>query len=103
MARGGYRPGSGRPRKGEAAPQDEARVASESDETVTPLEYMLRVVNDPAADQMRRDRMAIAAAPFVHPKAGEPIGKKAERVEKAKVAEVGTEWEDALSGPSAIQ
>jgi hypothetical protein len=34
----------------------------------TPLEYMLRVMRDPAADSTRRDDMAKAAAPYVHPK-----------------------------------
>jgi len=37
----------------------------------TPLEYMLAVMTDPTADALRRDRMAIAAAPYVHPRAGE--------------------------------
>jgi phage terminase small subunit len=36
-----------------------------------PLEYMLKVMNDPKADPARRDRMAVAAAPFLHPKRGE--------------------------------
>ena len=34
----------------------------------SPLEYMLRVMRDGQADQKRRDAMAQAAAPFVHPK-----------------------------------
>jgi hypothetical protein len=37
-------------------------------EGITPLEYMLNVVRDPMAAPDRRDRMAIAAAPFVHPR-----------------------------------
>jgi hypothetical protein len=32
-----------------------------------PLAYMLRVMRDPDAPAERRDRMAIAAAPFCHP------------------------------------
>jgi len=35
---------------------------------VTPLDYMMAVVKDPNAHPLRRDTMAIAAAPFVHPK-----------------------------------
>lgn len=83
MARGGARPGAGRPRKsattadlpksrkapkGKAAPDvllpdiTEPAAAKGS----TPLEYMLRVMNDVESDPMRRDRMAMAAAPFVH-------------------------------------
>ena len=34
----------------------------------TPLEHMLAVLHDPKADPDRRDRMAIAAAPFIHPR-----------------------------------
>jgi hypothetical protein len=34
----------------------------------TPLEYMLRVMRDEAADEKRRDSMAQAAAPYIHPK-----------------------------------
>ena len=34
----------------------------------TPLEHMLAVLHDPKADADRRDRMAVAAAPFVHPR-----------------------------------
>jgi hypothetical protein len=98
MARGGYRPGAGRPRTGESAPGDEAEAAAQESD-VTPLEYMMAVINDPKADPLRRDRMAIAAAPFVHPKAGE-TGKKEERAAQAKTAQNGTEWEDLLKGPT---
>lgn len=35
---------------------------------VTPLEYMLKVMRNPKADDSRRDDMAKAAAPYVHPK-----------------------------------
>ena len=35
---------------------------------VSPLEHMLAVLHDPKADPDRRDRMAVAAAPFVHPR-----------------------------------
>jgi hypothetical protein len=34
----------------------------------TPLQYMLRVLRDPNAADKRRDAMATAAAPYVHPK-----------------------------------
>jgi hypothetical protein len=33
-----------------------------------PLEYMLRVMRDPAASHARRDDMAKAAAPYLHPR-----------------------------------
>lgn len=50
---------------------------------MSPLEYMLSVMNDSAADPSRRDRMAQAAAPFVHARAGE-VGKKEVAADKAK-------------------
>lgn len=70
MARGGYRPGAGRPKGAKSKPKDEVYVPPQE----TPLEYMLAVMNDPGADSARRDRMAIAAAPFVHPRK-EPVGQ----------------------------
>ena len=35
---------------------------------ITPLEYMLKVMRNPKLDGARRDDMAKAAAPYVHPK-----------------------------------
>jgi hypothetical protein len=43
----------------------EAQKAAKS-AGITPLEYMLSVVRDPEARSDRRDRMAQAAAPYVH-------------------------------------
>lgn len=34
----------------------------------TPLDYMLKVMRNPKAEDSRRDDMAKAAAPYVHPK-----------------------------------
>jgi hypothetical protein len=61
----------------------------ENSERLEPLDYMLSVMNDPMADKDRRDRMAIAAAPFVHPRIAEGKGKKQEKDEKAKTAGAG--------------
>jgi hypothetical protein len=33
-----------------------------------PLEYMIRVMRDEAAESTRRDEMAKAAAPYLHPR-----------------------------------
>ncbi len=80
--RGGKRPGAGRragiPNKASIARQQAVAASGE-----TPLDYMLRVMRDPASDDERRDQMAKAAAPYVHPrlaaiqhtgKDGGPIG-----------------------------
>lgn len=37
----------------------------------TPLEYALTVMNDPREPKDRRDRLAVAAMPYVHAKKGE--------------------------------
>jgi hypothetical protein len=58
-------------------------------EGVDPLTYMLRVLNDGAADPARRDRMAIACAPFVHPRQGDGTGKKKDLGDKARAASRG--------------
>lgn len=48
---------------------------------MSPLDYMLSVMRSAEADPVRRDRMAIAAAPFVHPRK-EPVGQgKREKAE----------------------
>ncbi len=56
--------------------------------TELPLEYMVRVMNDPHVDDGRRDRLAVAAAPYLHPKVGES-GKKEQKAAKAKDAGKG--------------
>lgn len=59
-------------------------------ENLTPLDYMLKVMNDAEAEKERRDRMAIAAAPFVHARKGEGgIGKKDEKADRAQKAAAG--------------
>jgi hypothetical protein len=45
----------------------EARAAAEAT-GILPLDYMLSVMRDPNTEPKRRDSMAIAAAPYLHPK-----------------------------------
>jgi hypothetical protein len=95
MRTGGYRPGAGgvrkKPQGVHPLPADivkDARAAK-----MQPLEYMLAVMNDQTADVTRRDRMAIAAAPFCHPRVAEMTkGKKDQQSEAAEMAGVGTSW-----------
>lgn len=58
---------------------------------LTPLEYMLNVMNDPnEKDSVRKDRMAIAASPYCHPRKGEAgTGKKDEQGDRAATAAKG--------------
>lgn len=90
MASGGFRAGAGRP-KGATAPKAKAiKVAPDIKKAarksgMTPLDYMLTVMNDSEADHDRRDRMAIAAAPFVHEKPSDrALGKKEQAQLKAE-------------------
>lgn len=51
---------------------------------------MLKVMNNDEADQNRRDRMAIAAAPFVHPRMSDNrFGKGDEKAAAAEEASAG--------------
>ncbi len=90
MPRGGYRPGAGRPKgsgkkRKEAAPMPPLSAAAAEPETRTPLEYMLAVMNDPSASVERRDRMAVAAASYLHGRGAGGVVPKGKR-EMAKDA-----------------
>lgn len=65
-------------------------VTTETGEKLEPLEYALRVMNDPKEPKDRRDRLCIAAMPFLHPRKGEAgTGKKDEQAARAKIAGAG--------------
>lgn len=55
---------------------------------MTPLEYALQVMNDPREPKERRDRLCVAAMPFVHVKKGEG-GKREKAAENANTASKG--------------
>jgi hypothetical protein len=101
MARGGYRPGAGRPKGARTVslvPVAESAAATMDGKARSPLDYMLDVMNDPGADDGRRDRMAVAAAPYVHARAADAkLGKKEEAEQAAMTAERGTSWEHLLN------
>lgn len=63
MARG--RKTGGRQKGARNRATKEARAAAAAT-GVLPLDYMLSVMRDPAADHKRRDAMAKAAAPYLH-------------------------------------
>ena len=65
MARG--RKTGGRQKGARNRATEEARAAAAAT-GVLPLDYMLSVMRDPAADLKRRDAMATAAAPYLHSK-----------------------------------
>ena len=66
----GSRPGERRGGRVKGSPnkvtaQRQAEIAASGE---TPLDYMIRVMRDPAVEHNRRDEMAKAVAPFVHPR-----------------------------------
>lgn len=92
MAKGGYRPGAGRPKGSPNKPKatDQQPTPAPAPQVGSPLEYMISVMNDLAADDARRDRMAIAAAPYVHGKAADAApGKKEQKQARAEEAAGG--------------
>jgi hypothetical protein len=65
MAKGGKREGAGRkPGTPNKATQEQRDAIAASG--LTPLEYMLQVMRDEAADETRRLEAAKSAAPFCH-------------------------------------
>jgi hypothetical protein len=93
MSHGGRRLGAGRPKGSKNRRQLYSRGPSEP--VATPLKYMLAVMNDSKADPLRRDKMAIAAAPYLHKRASES-GKKDAAADAAKDAGLGSDWGDDL-------
>lgn len=65
--RGGKRPGSGRPPGAPNKASIEREKAIKASGLV-PLDYMLSVMRDDQQSPERRDDMAKAAAPYVHPR-----------------------------------
>lgn len=65
MAKGGARPGAGRP-AGLPNRKTAELVASVAASGLTPLDYMLSILRDTRADPVNRMDMAKAAAPYCH-------------------------------------
>ncbi len=57
-------------------------------ENITPLEYLLKIMRDETLDKDVRSRAAIAAAPFIHQKAGE-VSPKNQATDRAILASRG--------------
>lgn len=64
---GGPRPGAGR-KKGSVSVRSVETIAASLPNGVSPVEYMLGVLHDPASDEKSKAWAAEKAAPFVHPK-----------------------------------
>jgi hypothetical protein len=123
MSRGGPRPNSGRPRlppnqtiigtRPELNEDDKAAISGLPKSTdrariidgelvlptgwITPLEYLATALNDSTASDARRDRIAMALAPYLHARRAEVgIGAKQKAEEQAKKAGDGTAWAGIL-------
>lgn len=55
-------------RKGSINKATAEKIAAERNSGLMPLDYMLQVMRDESALQPRRDEMAKAAAPYLHPR-----------------------------------
>lgn len=95
MARGGYRPGSGRP-KGSRTARLPAAATTEAGE-LNPLSYLLSVMRDKAQPVETRLRAAGMALPYTAQKPAQSTAKERREAE-AMDAERGTSWERLLSG-----
>lgn len=87
---GGRRPGAGRPRK---HPRPEAPAPAAEAKTADlgysdPLDFLMAVVNDPAASRTERIRAAMAVAAYRHAKKGDK-GIKEQRGDAAHSAASG--------------
>lgn len=96
---GGRQKGS----RNKATARREREIAKGGD---TPLEYMLKVMRNAKADATRRDDMAKAAAPYVHPKLASlqhtgPKGGPIQTIDLSKMSTDDLERLEALFGPLA--
>ena len=85
MARGGQRNGAGRKR---GVPNRLAKANIEKAEKTgaMPLDYMLAIMRNSKADNERRDAMARAAAPYLHPRLA-TVEYKAESFDVSKLTD----------------
>lgn len=67
MARGGFRPGAGRP-KGSQNRTTVEQIEAVKATGMTPLEYLTSVYQDVGQEESKRIDAAKAAAPYVHAK-----------------------------------
>jgi hypothetical protein len=101
MARGGKRPGAGRP-KGSKDKMPSVEVLQEATghdlADLTPLDMMLAIMRHPDMPPALRIQMAKDAAPYCHPKpTDKKPGKKEQAAEAARNAGAGSSWGDDLA------
>jgi hypothetical protein len=86
----------------------QARLIVEADiqpGKMLPLDYLLMVINDETTAPDRRDRLAIAACPYCHPRLIEPekVTKKDRQEVAAETAGRGTPWAEDIEFENRAQ
>lgn len=107
MPHGGFRPGAGRPRGARNLSTlarerggTPAELSSNPGEVLSPGEYLLRRMNDPAASPAERLRCAAALLPFYHARISEHRrGKKEIAEEEALAVSEDSFWATHLPPP----
>jgi hypothetical protein len=82
LPKGGRRSGAGRP-KGAISLSTRAIIEAAKSNGEMPIDYMLRIMRDENAPDARRDRMARAAAAYLHSKLSSIEDEEAQDTERA--------------------
>ena len=94
MPVGGKREGAGR-KPGSLNRRSKEAAEQAKREGITPLDYMLKIMRDESSDLDRRDDMAKACAPYIHPRLQSTTvkgtGDEGEIVTKLKIEYVNAE------------
>ena len=101
MAKGGARPGAGRPRKYPVAMTIPASPSAV--QQLMPLDFLMAIFRDNRVNLDYRMRAAIAALPFCRPRlADNRFGKRDAALENAYAAGENSEWADELGADPRI-
>lgn len=107
MARGGYRPGAGRPKGAKSTAPTERQVDTaertlqraprRSKKFRSAAEFAMHAINDPDVPLDAKVKLTQALLPFQSPKvAAGGLGKKDAAQQAAKTAGAGSHWGDLL-------
>lgn len=94
MAKGGARPGAGRPR-GSPNRIQMATIEAARGDAENAVAYLRSLMLDTSVDVTRRDRAAVVLA-SIENRWQRPIGKKQADEERARTCHLNTEWEHLL-------
>jgi hypothetical protein len=101
MPRGGARKGAGRPR-GSLTKKNQEIVAGAAAAGELPLEYMLRLMRAEESPASLRVAMAVAAAPYLHPKLAATLVKEQKEDLEVVIVRFETVYEDGTKTISSV-